>query len=463
MNRLWVSICLLLLTLAVVLSVGHAPGGAERGPDAESRPNVLLFVTDDQRDGTTRVMGDTRRLFGRHGVTYPNAYVTDPLCCPSRATILSGRLSHNHEIWTNERGSSFDLSRSIFRELQEEGYATSLFGKLMNGWRKPPIPYVDHAELGFFDGGGGSVEDALSRSDDHLLERVSAYLEERDQGGRDGQPWLMVVGTHTPHEPFVPAARYRNARVPAGAVAGPGPRERRLKDKYSLIVKRAARFRRMLRRQPPQWMERQTLRMLLSLDDLVQGAYNKLKELDEAENTLAFFVSDHGYFWGEHRLAKKTLPYREALEVPLYMRWPGHAPAGLRDRRVALNVDIAPTVYDALDIDPSYPVDGRSLLRRSRRGWAFSEHATRVAGAYYAAALRPGRWHYIEWYERGPTDRTYEFRELYDLREDPDELHNLFVDERGRPAETTRRVRRMGRRLHAQIRHARRCRGRDCP
>ena len=468
MKRLALSICLSALVIGLVPVLGGAAGASgegERARGSESPPNVLLIITDDQRDGTMRVMRQTREVFGRGGVTYPNAFVADPLCCPSRATIFSGRYSHNHQIWTNNLGREFNLAKSVFRMLKEEGYATSLFGKLMNGWRSPPIPYVDHAELGFIpeDGDRSSFEDALSRSDDYLLERVRAYLDEREQSaGSDSQPWFMVIGTHTPHEPFVPAERYRGLQVPTGAVTGPGPHEHHLHDKYGLIARRAHRFRRKLRKQPPRWMERQTLRMLMSADDLVGGTFATLEELGEANNTLAFFTSDHGYFWGEHGLAKKTLPYREALEVPLYMRWPGHLERG-RDRRTALNVDIAPTIYDALDIRPDYSVDGRSLLNRKGHRWAFSEHAAKVAGVYYAAYLRRGRWHYIEWFEQGPKDASFEFRELYDLREDPYELHNLLVGEDGEPTAPGRRVRTLLHELHQDVRDARRCRGSSCP
>ena len=119
---------LLLLTAAV--AAVPAPG---QGGNPAARPNILVIVTDDQPKGTLEVMAATRKLFVRQGRTYPNAYVTTPLCCPSRASILTGRYAHNHHVLT-QQPQSFDVRTTIARYLQRAGYLTAISGKYLNRW-----------------------------------------------------------------------------------------------------------------------------------------------------------------------------------------------------------------------------------------------------------------------------------------------------------------------------------------
>ena len=116
-----------------------------RGSCAIDRPNVLVIITDDQRlEGTMAVMPSTRHEFGDLGVTYPNAFVTTPLCCPSRASIFSGKYAHNHGIRVND-GRAFDASQSWPRYLHDAGYFTGLFGTYLAGVSPRSVPYWDRA------------------------------------------------------------------------------------------------------------------------------------------------------------------------------------------------------------------------------------------------------------------------------------------------------------------------------
>ena len=184
----------------------------------------------------------------------------------------------------------------------------------------------------------------------------------------------------------------------------------------------------------------------------------------EDERTLAIFVSDNGFFWGEHSLTGKGFPYREAVEVPMYVRWPGRISAGTVDGRLVANIDIAPTIMDAAGVAPRYEPDGRSLLDGTweRRGMLLEGE-----NLQWRSYLTAGK-QYVRW-SGGP-------REYYDLRRDPFQEHNALASNAdvvgGRHARGTRRgqltvsrpvARRAARRMHAALRRAAPVRGQGLP
>jgi arylsulfatase A-like enzyme len=173
------------------------------------------------------------------------------------------------------------------------------------------------------------------------------------------------------------------------------------------------------------------LRSLMAVDEMVGTIMKRLGKLRERKRTLVFFTSDNGYFWAEHGLTDKRMPYTEAINVPFYARWPGRLAAGARDNRLVSLVDLAPTVLAAAGAasNPAYPPDGRSLLDPA---W----ERDRVLVEYFqdAGAGSIGPWgsvrtrdaQYVEYY--GPDGVTVEFREYYDLQDDPFQLRNLLGD-----------------------------------
>ena len=175
------------------------------------------------------------------------------------------------------------------------------------------------------------------------------------------------------------------------------------------------------------------LRTLMSVDDMVQRLFEQLDALGES-NTLAIFTSDNGYMWGEHRIgADKRFPYIESVEVPFFLRWPGHVTAGTVDQRLAANIDIVPTLLSAAGVSPDlkYPLDGRSLLGPHDRKRILLEYwaSPDAPGVGTWAATLTKRFEYVEWY--GVDDKTVVFREYYDLVHDPFQLVNLLKD--GKP------------------------------
>ena len=432
----------------------EVPASPALGGDPE-RPNVLVIMTDDQRDqGTMSVLPAVRRLFGEGGVNYRNAYATTPLCCPSRASIFTGQYAHNHGVRANAQGKRLPHNRTIQRYLHDEGYRTGLFGRFVNAWDlSDDPPHFDDWTL--YERGrpyynltynvDGDIRRVPGYSTTFLGDQAKAFIEQQE--GNDLQPWLMFVTPFAPHTPAVAERRYRGDRVPSFE-KDPAIREKNVKDKPRFVRKEWAKDRSFGRGRNGQ------LRTLMSVNDMVKRIFRTLDRTGENASTLAFFLSDNGYLWGEHGLIGKGTPYTRSLTIPLLARWPGHLQAGQTQGRPVANIDLAPTIIDALDLTPSVPMDGRSLLEDWGRTRLHHEFWTSKAVRAKWASTRTKRYQYVEYYD-GHTDEIV-FREYYDLRNDPWQLHNLYKDgKRGNDPAT--------RRLHAQLQQDSECVASSCP
>jgi arylsulfatase A-like enzyme len=412
------------LTL-VVAGIGGAPqipAGAQ-----ETRPNILIIVTDDQRAmDTMQVMPQTLHHFGQGGVTYTNGYAATPVCCPARAAIMSGRFAHNSGVKTNANADALAQDSTIQAQLQNAGYRTALVGKYLNGWpveADPPyfdrwhvlIPQPDTYYGNQFNS-NGTVAPEPDYSTDAIRDRAIALLQNH-LGGTDDEPWFLYVAPFAPHHPWEAAERHANADI--GSWPGnPGVFETDKSDK--------PRYVRTSRRDFAQAQETRQgqLRSLLAVDELVDEIFQTI-DVENEENTLAFFVSDNGFMWSEHGLSAKNHPYTESIRVPFLARWPGQIPAGQNDGRFVANIDIAPTIVDAANITPNplYPMDGRSLLDPAARSKFFTEAWT-SRGAW--ASIRTSTYQYIEYYNALGTE--LKDSEYYDLVEDPSQLTNRLGD-----------------------------------
>lgn len=439
----------LMLLVAGIGSLPQAPAGAQT-----SRPNVLIIVTDDQRAmDTMQVMPKTQQWLGNGGTTYTNAYAPTPVCCPARAAIMTGQFNHNNGVKRNTDAHMLVQESTVQAQLQEAGYRTALVGKYINGWPvdgDPPffdkwhllIPQPD-SYFGNPFNNNGTLEEEEGYSTD-VIKNYAVDLIENDVGGLDTQPWLMVVTPFAPHHPWETAPRHADTDI--GSWPGnPAVFEADQSDKPRYVRKSKRDYARALEIRDGQ------LRSLMAVDELVDELFRTL-EAEGEENTLAFFISDNGFMWSEHGLASKSHPYTESIRVPLLARWPSRIPAGRSDDSFVANVDLAPTILDAAEVaqNPSYPMDGRSLLRPHGRLKMLTEGWT---GTRPWASIRTRSYQYIEYYRS--LNGTVRYREYYDLIADPHQLTNYFGDKspRNDPYPGP---------LSQELAEARTCVGNDC-
>jgi arylsulfatase A-like enzyme len=437
----------LMLVVAGIGGMPQTPAGAQ-----ETRPNILIIVTDDQRAmDTMQVMPKTLEHFGLGGTIFTNGYAATPVCCPARAAIMSGRFAHNSGVKTNANADALAQDSTIQAQLQGAGYRTALVGKYLNGWpieQDPPyfdrwhvlIPQPDTYYGNKFNS-NGTVASEPDYSTDAIRDRAVALLQNEIGGGSDDEPWFLYVAPFAPHHPWEPAQRHADADV--GTWAGnPGVFEADKSDKPEYVRKS--------KRDLTQAQETRQgqLRSLLAVDELVDELFETI-DAENEENTLAFFVSDNGFMWSEHGLSAKNHPYTESIRIPFFARWPGQIPAGQSDGRFVANIDIAPTIVDAAGItpNPTYPMDGRSLLAPGARS-KFLNEAWTSRGAW--ASIRTPAYQYIEYYNDLGTE--VRFSEYYDLVEDPNQLTNRLGDANPRNDPFTDP-------LHRELLEARRCIG----
>lgn len=440
---------------------------------AAPSPNVVVMMTDDQDVRSTAVMPKLERHLVRRGTTFRNFFATLPLCCPSRATFLTGQYAHNHGVTQNSPGyHAFDDARTLPVSLRRAGYRTGYVGKYLNhyggyGKRHPddiPPGWTDWRvaiEAGhMFDytlNENGRLRHYGDRARDYqtdvLARKATRFIGASSEGRK---PFFLTMSTLAPHaEPQSrraanprPAPRHRGAFSGVRLPRPPSFNERDVSDKPAAI-RSLPRVDREARRKL-EAAHRSRLESLLAVDDAVGSIVEELRRRNELRNTLLVFTSDHGYLLGEHRLTAKSQLYEEAVQAPLIMRGPG-IPAGKRRAQLAGNVDLAPTIIDVAGATPERVMDGRSLLPLARR---------RSAGAGRdlllemprddKRAVRSPRYMY--------TEHPDGERELYDMRVDPFQLESLHV---GGPHETSRSAA-LERRLATRLRELEGCAGGAC-
>ena len=425
---------ILIALAAASCGLGGGEGDPERDPSpppsVSQAPNVLMIVSDDQPIGTVERMPalSTAEGFASFGSYYDN----NPLCCPTRATLLTGLHSHHHGIETNLDAPEFDPSSTLATWLDDAGYETGLFGKYMNlypwergeryvppGWDEwvaftPDAAYYDYTLL-TGDAAEHYGDAPRDYSTDVLAKRVDDFIRDSEA------PFFAYFVPYGPHAPRTPAPRHEDAFAS-------DPVE--LPENFNAIARGAPRW--WARRPPVDAAEareatRDQWRSLLAVDDAVARLLATLEETGEAENTIVIYVSDNGYSLGSHRNRWKDCAYEECIHLPLLIRWPGHT-AGGEIGALTGSVDIAPTIAELAGVEPPAPVDGESLVplldgdgdggTDAGGGPILLRHVKypRVAPSFWG--VRTERWTYVI-YERSGE------RELYDNRSDPAQLDNL--------------------------------------
>jgi N-acetylglucosamine-6-sulfatase len=371
--------CLILLAL---LARGESSTAA-----TATRPNIIMFTTDDQTVRDMVAMPKTQALIGSQGATFQHALVSMSLCCPSRVTVQTGQYAHNHGVMGNTppQGSysRFNDRNDLPVWLQSAGYRTIHIGKMPNGFGEaanggpeyvPPGwgPYPQRSEFYGFIGPPSTYtgftldENGTDKSygpddystDVYAQKAVSAIDDAVN--GNPGTPFYMQVQFFAPHDPATPAPQYANAFATAPLPIDESFNERDVKDKPGWI--------RAIRRFGPgliakiQTRYQHRLETLLSVDDAIQRIADTLAAKGELANTYLIFTSDNGFMQGQHRLHQgKFAPYDPSVQVPLEIRGPG-IPAGGLPRAMVWNGDITSTILEAAGATPGLPQDGRSFL-----------------------------------------------------------------------------------------------------
>ena len=418
---------------------GGQPATAAEGKGGRAggrqRPNVLVVLTDDQRDrGTMGVMKETRRLFRDGGVSFENAFATTPVCCPSRATVFTGQYVHNHGLLTNGE-SDLPQEETVQRYLNNAGYQTGIFGKYLNTWDiedRPPhfdkwAIYKNSSQV--YGRTTWNVRGKLTEVSDYparfIQRRAVGFLRNHTEE-RDRKPWFMFLAPPNPHLPAKPDRKHRKADVPKFN-GNPASKEKSRRDKPPYVRARSSSQRRARK------ISRRQLRSLLSVDRLVKRVTGRMERLDETRNTLVFFLSDNGFLWSEHKilgsLRSKQNPYTDSVQIPMFLRWPKKIGRFRSDERYVTTVDVAPTIMHAASLrtDPGHPMDGRSLLRRSwNRRKVFLEFFKTPRGKVPQwKSIRTPKYQYVEYYD---DSGNVSFREYYDMKNDWWQLRNMFND-----------------------------------
>jgi N-acetylglucosamine-6-sulfatase len=353
---------------AVVVSM---PIGSVTPASATPSPTVVLIVTDDQRWDTLWAMPIVRRRLGAHGVTFTDAYVTSPSCCPSRASILTGLYPMHTGVWRNDPPhggfAAFDDTSTLATWLDAKGVTTGLFGKYLNGYQKPAAQgYVPpgwdrwFAVWGEYYGFNASDQGRLIQGGPGQY-TVDVEADEAARFIRETKgPLFAYVALRAPHGPFTPPAGTEEFFDDLSDWRPPSYNEADTADKPQWVAKRdllEAQERRRI-----DGVRQDQYRTLQAVDNAVGTIVKALRETGRLDTALVIFTSDNGFTWGEHRLFGKGDPFEESTRVPLVIRYdPAIVQPGRTDDRLALNIDFAPTIATAMGV-PHPAVDGASLL-----------------------------------------------------------------------------------------------------
>ena len=424
-----------MVCLIALLTDASSGGGAAQ---EASSPNVLLVLTDDQDIASLGRMDKLQGQLVAQGTRFSNAFVTVPLCCPSRASILRGQYEHNHGVASNVRG--WQTFRNSGREadtvatwLDDTGYFTGYVGKYLNGYgQRSTTNYIPpgydrwYGYQGYYNeyypnyrvnenGDIATYRHERRNDTDYFGDKAETFVRERR--GAD-QPWFLTVATNAPHSPAFAPARHQNLYGNLRLPKGPSFDEADVSDKPKFVRNTSRLSERDVRDLEDRY--RQRLRSLQAVDDLVGNLMDALRDTGQLENTYVIFTTDNGYLQGEHRLRGKWAPYEEAIGVPLVIRGPG-VPQGASEGRLVSLMDLAPTFAEWAGAEAPDYVDGRSLtpLFSGTSGEWRSRLLFELSSRQFFAGVRTSDGQVYVEHDNGEKEYYDLSRDPYQLRSDP--------------------------------------------
>ena len=431
-----ISLGLAISLLMAICSVAAGPSApTPAAAQVVERPNILLIVTDDQRADTLSAMPALLDRVAGRGVRFRAGFVPHALCCPARASILTGNYSHSTGVWNNNLVggyAAFDEASTLATWLDDGGYRTGLFGKYINHWADgdpthvPPgwdewFAFMENccSYYGFtasvdgtpteFGGDVYSATETARRAADFILSEPR-------------QPTFVLWAPDAPHPPARPETRYQGAFSELGSLRPPNYLEKDVSDKPSWV------------RSKPIWegseragtdaLRRRMFETLLSVDDGIDLLLDALVTSGRLSDTLIVFTSDNGFLLGEHRMKGKPFPWKAGHRVPFVVRYDPLVMSAFVSDALVLTIDIAPTIV-ALAGVPSPQMDGKSLLpilrqeRTGVRSLSVVEHSRSGPAPPYCGTRSRGAL-----FVRYATGEE----EFYDYTTDPWELRNAVAN-----------------------------------
>lgn len=433
--------------------VPSGPGAAPRSLSG-TQPDIVVLVTDDQTWEAIEYMPYLQSQIDEgQFVTFAENEVNNALCCPSRATILTGLVDTRTGVLHNGLADAFDPDLTIGRSLHDAGYRTGMFGKLLNGYVaadgtwpgwddfQPVLPKGLYNQYDYEMYENGTLHSYGSAPGDYQVDVLTGKATTFIATAPTDQPMFLYVAPTSTHTPWVQAPRHTEALADAEITLPPAFAEADVTDKPTWVgqLDRPGANSGISNR-------RRAYTAGLSVDDMLRQIDAQLAATGRLEDTVVIVASDNGLASGTHRWASKMCEFDSCAAAPLLVRYPGQP--GRTDPRLTSNIDLAPTLADLGAATLQERPDGISLvaaIEQPRPGrapthtallshWPGGDQQGNYSGdtglpptpGFYG--IRTPRWRYIELTNlAAPGHREYE---LYDQLRDPDELVNVAGDQR---------------------------------
>lgn len=478
------------LVIALLLAAGICSSSADAS--AQDRPNIVFLFSDDHAfqaisayGGRLAEVAPTPNIdrIANQGMRFDRSYVTNSICAPSRAVVLTGKYSHINGVLDN--ALAFDGSQQTFPKLlQSAGYRTAFIGK----WHLKSEPTgFDHVDRlpgqGYYYNPWFIHQGDTTRIEGYVTEIITEKTLEWLKGAEADQPFMLMMQHKAPHREWAPALKYLNLfddvtipepetlfddysgrgtaareqdmtldksmfmdldlKVPSDewesewygpAMARMTPEQKAVWDaaygpKNEAFFRDRPQGREFIRWKYQRYLK-DYLRCIRSVDDSIGEILDFLDASGLAENTIVVYSSDQGFYLGEHGWFDKRFMYEESFRTPLVVRWPGVISPGSVDSHLVANVDLAQTLLESAGLDAPDDMQGMSLLPLFRG----EEPTDWRPSLYYHYYEFPG-WHSVQKHEgvfdgRYKLIRFYEIDEweFYDLASDPNEMTSRFDD-----------------------------------
>ncbi len=455
--------------------------GVYKQANANGKPNIIVFMTDDQTLEQMRVMPNVKSHLSQKGVTFNNYIASNSMCCPSRATYFTGQYAHNNGVYGNSApdggySSLIDKQTIMPVALKNAGYTTIQIGKYLNEYGKDNPSFVPkgwsewHAlpEKGFTNGyynydinHNGTIQHYGNTPNDYSADVFkNIALEQITKASNSTNPFYLNLAFFAPHynpdpiniqEPPVPALRHQNLFLNEMLPNTPSMNEADISDKPAHIrdndIGELAYPRLGI---TPLQNYRKELGALQAVDEAIGAVMQRVDQLGLTNNTVFIFTSDNGFYRGEHRIpSSKYFAYEEGVHLPLIIRAPNIREGSIQN--LVGNIDLAPTIMDFAGATTLRLIDGHSLrplLMGQQASWnrpMLLQGDKGTAKWPSFVGIRTDRYKYLQ-YQNGEN-------ELYDLQTDPYELASKHND----PTYAS-----IKKKLITKLKTLKDCKGRDC-